>query len=182
MTTTQADRPPTTPVDEALAPLREELLAAARRDAAVTASTAAERASGMLAEARAEADRRQAQARAEGEHDAELIRLDQIARARRRARGIVLAAQNDALTSLRRRVGEHIRRAWADPARHEVLLDRLSELARAELGDACEIREHPGGGLVAEEGTTRARYLLTDLADDAIDDLADQVQRLWTPS
>jgi vacuolar-type H+-ATPase subunit E/Vma4 len=180
-TTTLRARPTPTPIDEALAPLADYLLAAAEDEAEQTLARADSSARQAVDAARAEADQLRAQARDEGERDAHVVRRDQSARARRRARGVVLAAQSAALDRLRHTVGARLRYAWNDPERHATLLGRLTDLARAEVGDDCDVREHPDGGIVAVRDGTRVPYLLTDLADDAIDDLGGSLERLFSP-
>jgi vacuolar-type H+-ATPase subunit E/Vma4 len=167
------------PIDEALAPVAEALLSAAQQDAARTLAAAEHRADEVVRKARTDAERTRADARAEGERDAQAVRRDQSARARRRARGIVLAAQSAALGQLRREVHQRLRQAWADPGHHDELRAALIDVAHEELGEDCEIREHPDGGVVATAGRGRVTYLLGDLADDVIDGLGHELDRLW---
>lgn len=178
---TLAERSPSSPMDEALAPLQAALLSAAEADARATLERAHDDAEKTVADARRQADDLRARARAEGERDAEIIRRDQSARARRRARGVVLAAQSAALAELRAAVYEQLRQAWDDPVGHDAIRSRLVDAAQASLGAACEVAELPDGGIVATLGRARVSYRLTDLADDVIEGLGDTLDRLWSP-
>lgn len=181
MTASTMDGQTTTslPMDEALAPVCDALLSAAKADATRTLATAEHRADEIVRQARAGADHMRSQARAEGEQDAEVIRRSQSARARRRARGVVLAAQSAALEQLRDEVHRRLREAWTDPTRHDELRARLVGLARGQLGKDCEISEHTAGGVLATSGKVRVPYLLGDLADDVIDEMGHDLDRLW---
>ena len=176
-----AERSPSSPMDEALAPLQAALLSAAEDDARQTLERAQHDAEATVADARRQAESLRAQARAEGERDAEAIRRDQSARARRRARGVVLAAQSAALAELRREVHDRLLRSWTDPVDHDVLRSRLVDVARESLGDDCEVTELPDGGIVAGLDRAQVTYRLTDLADEVIDGLGDELDRLWSP-
>lgn len=180
-TSTLAPRGAPTPIEEALAPLHDYLVAAAEQEAARVLADEEQSAAQTVDAARAQAEQMRAQARDEGERDAQVVRRDQSARARRRARGVVLAAQSAALSRLRDAVAQRLRQAWDDPQRHDTLLGRLTDLAHAELGDDCDVHEHPDGGVIAERDGARVPFLLLDLADDAIDDLAGTLERLWSP-
>lgn len=180
-TETLPPRPAPTPVDEALAPLRDYLLAAAEQDAQQVLARAEASATQAVDAARAQAEQLRARARDDGERDAQVVREDQSARARRRARGVVLAAQSGALALLRQTVRQRLRQAWDDPQRHATLLARLTDLAHAELGPDCDVTEHPEGGVVAVLDGTRVPFVLVDLADDAIADMAGSLERLWSP-
>lgn len=180
-TPTLAERSSSSPMDEALAPLQAALLSAAQEDARQTLDRAQRDAEATVDDARRQAESLRAQARAEGERDAQSIRRDQSARARRRARSVVLAAQSEALAELRHVVHDRLRRSWATPVGHDALLARLVDTARSSLGEDCEISEHPDGGIVATLGRARVTYRLTDLADDVIESLGDELDRLWSP-
>ena len=181
MTPAPTRTPAQPPVDEALAPLRDYLMATAEQESEQVLTSADQRAENTVQAARAQADLLRAQARDEGERDAQVVRRDQSARARRRARGVVLAAQSTALARLRLAVSERLGQAWDDPPRRAVLLARLTDLAHAELGADCDVVEHPQGGVIAIRDGTRVPFLLGDLADDVIDDLAGALERLWSP-
>lgn len=179
---TQSDAVPAAahPMDH-LAPVREALLAAARRDRHERLEVAAHDASRVLEEAQAEADRLREQARAEGERDADQMRVEQRARARRRARAIVLTAQREALDELSDDVRRRLSQLWADEESGGQLRALLVEAAHADLGPDVQVADHPDGGVTATVDHARATYLLSDLADTAVSDLGDALTGLWNP-
>jgi vacuolar-type H+-ATPase subunit E/Vma4 len=183
MTTTPMTDPPAVSAATAdpLAPLRDALLAQARSDAEATLAQAEGEAQAQLTQARAEAEQVVAQARAEGEHDAEQLRLEQRARARRRARSTVLAEQSRGLEALRHTVQSRLTELWTDPATHDAVVRRLTAAAQRDLGADISVAELPEAGIVAMAGKVRATYRLGDLADLAIDSLATELVGLWTP-
>lgn len=164
-----------------VAPVREALIASARRDAQATEQTAEQQARAILEQAQSQADSIRAQARAQGEADAAQVRAEQRARARRRARTQVLAGQRAALDQVRTAVHLELRRRWDDPDTRQVLRCRLVELARSQLGDDAVIADHPDAGIVATVGHRRGTFLLPDLADQVLDDLGPDIESLWTP-
>lgn len=183
MTTTAADvgHDQQARAGDPLLPVRDALVAAARRDAEAVVAQAERASAHLLEQTRAEAERLREAGRREGEQDAERVRRDQQARARRRGRGIVLAAQREALDQLRRAVHDRLREIWDDEPTRERITARLVALARHDLGPTATITDHPSGGVVAQRDHTRATYLLTDLADQVIDDLGHDIAGLWTP-
>lgn len=68
-----------------------------------------------------------------------------------------------------------------EEASYASLLDRLAELAQAQLGPEAEITRDPVsvGGVVATDGSRLVDYTLPALADRALDALADQVSQVW---
>lgn len=168
-------------VPDPLQPVREALLAHAERDAAALRAAADRDAAAAVTTARQQARARRDAARDEGEREAEAVRVHQRARARRAARALVLAAQREALEQVRAQVRADVRAWWEDPRLRPLLVDRLSSVARAELGPEAVVREHPAGGVVAEAPGRRARYLLTDLADASLDELGPRLLRVWQP-
>jgi vacuolar-type H+-ATPase subunit H len=183
MTTTAADMGHESQalLDDPLLPVRDALLAAARRDAQALVAEAQQEGTRLLEQADAEADRLREAGRRDGEQDAEQVRRDLQARARRRGRGIVLAAQRDALEQLRRAVHHRLREIWDDEPSRARVTARLVDLARHDLGPTATITDHPAGGIVVGRDHTRATYLLTDLADQVIEDLGHDIAGLWTP-
>lgn len=175
------DAAPAEPMVDALAPVRRAILESARRDAADTIERANRAAQELRRRAAAEADTIRETARAEGRHDAEQVRVEQRARARRRARSIVLQAQRQALDDLTSAVHDAVRRLWCDPATQQAVRATLVATARAEHGPQAVITDHPDGGVVATIDHARATYLLTDLADEVIASLGDDIVGLWTP-
>lgn len=136
--------PPNIPA--ALEPLREVLVR--RAEAAADRLRAA-----AEGEARAATDAAQQQAaallahaRADGEADAALRQAEDRARARREARGIVLAAQRAVYDELCSRARTQVRELLADPDRQR----RLVALVRTRLGQDAQVLPHPSGGVVGE--------------------------------
>ncbi len=66
-----------------------------------------------------------------------------------------------------------------DDPRYPALLDHFEAVAREQLGDDAVIERDPipGGGIVAELGSRRVDYTLPQLADRALEVLADEVAR-----
>jgi vacuolar-type H+-ATPase subunit E/Vma4 len=168
-------------VPDPLEPVRAALLAQAHRDAAAAAAAAQADADATLATAGAQAQQRRERARVEGERDAEAVRVQQQARARRAARAVVLGAQREALDQVRAQAHAAVLAWWEDPRLRPAVRERLVARARAELGPDAEVRDHPAGGVAAQAGGRRARYLLTDLADVALSDLGSDLERVWQP-
>lgn len=164
----------------ALAPVREGLLAQARADADATLAAADADVAAVLAEAREQAATILADARARGERDAATLEARERARARREGRSAVLQAQRVAYEELGRRGREAAQLLRADPG-YPALVARLTDRARAELGPGAVVREHPGGGVVAEATGRRLDDTLEALADRALADLGSEVQGLWAP-
>jgi hypothetical protein len=169
--------PAGTPLQTALAPVRDALLARARADAAAALADADTDAAAVLAEAREQAAALLREAREQGEREAAALRTREHARAGREARTVVLGAQRAALEELRRRGRAAARALGEDPA----LLDRLRARLLADLGPDAVVRDHPDGGLVAEAPGRRVDASLGALADRALDALGVEVQGLWTP-
>ena len=164
----------------ALEPVRTALLARARADGDALLASADADAETAVAAARVEAAAAVAEARAQGERDAALVRTAERARARRQARAVVLRAQRAAYDELRLRSRAAAARLRTEPG-YPALLDRLTALARAELGAAAVVREHPDGGVVAEAPGRRVDLRLATLAERAVDTLGPQVEPLWAP-
>ena len=57
----------------------------------------------------------------------------------------------------------------------------LRVIARAELGAAAVVREHPDGGVVAQAPGRRVDLRLATLAERAVDTLGPEVEPLWAP-
>jgi vacuolar-type H+-ATPase subunit E/Vma4 len=163
----------------ALAPVREWLLDDARREAEQLVADARADAAERLAQAREEARAMVAQAREAGAaHAEEAVALD-VARARREARGVLLAAEE----SLRQRVRDGVH-AGADALRQDPgypdLLAGLATSAREVLGASALVHEAPGGGVIAQLGWRRVDLSLPALADRALRSVEGEVASLWT--
>ena len=164
----------------ALEPVRAALLARARADGDARLASADADAETAVAAARVEAAAAVAEARAQGERDAALVRTAERARARRQARAVVLRAQRAAYDELRRRSRAAAARLRTEPE-YPALLDRLTALARAELGPAAVVRVHPDGGVVAQAPGRHIDLRLATLAERAVDTLGPEVEALWAP-
>jgi vacuolar-type H+-ATPase subunit E/Vma4 len=165
---------------DALAPVRDALLARARAEARRLRGEAAAEADAELAKTRRQAAAILAEAREQGERDGAAIAAAAEARARRQARGSVLAAQRRAYETLRQRC-----RSAASDLRHDPdyprLRERLVRLARERAGPGAVAHETPGGGAVAEADGRRVDCSLAALADRALDALGQQIEEVWTP-
>ncbi len=120
-----------------------------------------------------------AQARKAGAAQAAQSVARDVARARREARGVVLATQE----SLRVRVRDAVRAAVGalrGEAGYPELLATLGTSARAVLGDGAMVHEAPDGGVLAESGSRRVDLSLPALADRVLDERAGEVAALWT--
>lgn len=163
-----------------LAPVRSGLLAQARADAERVLAEADADADATMAAARSEANAILEAARAEGESDAAVVLSAKRARDRRQARAIVLAAQREAYDTLRSRVVQAVSAIRDDPGygpwRH-----RLAEQARRALGSDAAVSEAPEGGVLAEADGRRAAYTLAGLADHMIDAMGPDIEGLWSP-
>jgi hypothetical protein len=156
---------------EALAPVRNALLADARADAERLDARALGDAGRALAQAREQADRILAEARAAGAADAAEVVARERAQARRRARTVVLRARREAyeeLVAAARTAVSHLR---AEPGYAE-LSGHLAGAARRLLGPHTRVEEAGGGGVVASSGGRRLDLSLTGFADRAVGGIA----------
>jgi vacuolar-type H+-ATPase subunit E/Vma4 len=159
---------PTRHSEDALAPVRDALLAAARSESDRRVARAREEAAATVEQARAEARRVLEEARTEGERDAAALAQATRTHARRKARATVLRAQRQVNDELRRRAAVAVTSLRDDPA-YPALMDRLSARARAVLGRDAEVVEAPEGGVLASAPGRRFVCTLPDLARDALD-------------
>ena len=171
---------PSTEIANPLAALQSALLHRARRDAEAAVAAADVEADRVLHTARAEADAMLADARAKGAADGAAALAGERSRAEREARSVLLAAQRTAHDQARRAARDAVAELRHDPV-YPTLIDVLGGRARRELGPMAVVIELPGGGLIAEVDGRRIEYALTDLADDVMDRLADEVVGLWAP-
>lgn len=163
---------------EALDPVRAALLADARRDAARLRAAADAEVEAIRRRSAEECDRIRRDARARGEAEAQETLDAERARARRRSRTVVLRARGEVYQELRRRVREAagaLRGASDYPALHA----RLVEEARAAVGADARVTETPDG-VVAEARGHRAVLSLTAVAEDVLDRMGPDLERLWS--
>ena len=161
---------------QALEPLRTALLAAARADAATRRAAADAEGRAVEDEAGGQATARRAEARRRGAADG----ADQLAAERsaagRRARAVLLHAQQVAYDRAR----EAAVTAATELLAHPPARDRLAALVRDELGPGARVLDAPGGGLLGEAPDGRrldaSAAHLVDLVLPGLD-----VERLWAP-
>jgi vacuolar-type H+-ATPase subunit E/Vma4 len=170
----------TAPAGDWLAPVREALLARARGDAERVRAEANADAEAMLAQAHEQAEAVLAEARSRGASEGVVVATAARARTRRRARGLLLAAQREAYETLRRRSRDAVRAVRDDPA-HPELRQRLEGLTRELAGPDATIIETSDGGMVAEASGRRVECSLDRLADRAVETLGADVEALWSP-
>jgi vacuolar-type H+-ATPase subunit E/Vma4 len=165
---------------QALTPVRDRLLADARRDAEQRMAQARRDTAGRLDRARQEAEQTVAEAHRSGQElAAESVARD-VARARREARGIVLAAQEALRARATDAVHAAVGRLRLEPG-YPALLTALAASAREALGESAVVREAPGGGVVAVAGSRRVDLSLPALADRTLHRLDREVAQLWSP-
>lgn len=166
-------------VADPLGPLRRALLSSAERDAARAVATAEAEAEAIRRDAQQEAEAVRQQARCQGESDGREVVSAERARARRRARATVLAAQGEAYSDLRAHVRKAVTALREDPG-YPALRDRLTSRARAMVGTGATVTESPDGGVVAEASGRRAALTLVALADQVLDTCGLDLESLWT--
>jgi vacuolar-type H+-ATPase subunit E/Vma4 len=163
-----------------LAPVRDFLLARARKEAADLVTKARTDAAAVTAAGQREAAAILADARARGAADGAAMAAADLTQARRRAREEVLRAQRAAFDELRRRCRAAARDLQTAPE-YGTLRARLDRIAREQAGSAGAISEHAEGGIVVEAPGWRLDLSLPALADRAIDALGPELEGLWTP-
>jgi vacuolar-type H+-ATPase subunit E/Vma4 len=152
---------------DALAPVREALLAAARAEAGQIRDRAGADAAATLAVAEATAaqirDRAHAQGRASGAAAAAAERN----RARRAARAGIRRAQRDAYERLRAATHQAVAGLWTGPDQPD-LRRRLVAVVTGVLGESATVREADGGGVIGEVPGRRVDCSLAGFADRAV--------------
>jgi vacuolar-type H+-ATPase subunit E/Vma4 len=162
--------------EAALEPLRAALLTRAGKDADLMRRAAEDDGRKALAAAQERSRQSLANARTQGEAQAALLAAEERSRARRKARGVVLAAQRQAYEELRRQVGDAIRRLLADSGWQ----DRLNVLLLRQLGAEARIHDQEGGGVVAQSADgRRIDASIGVLVDLALSHL--QLEGRWAP-
>ncbi|MBL0885410.1 hypothetical protein [Myceligenerans indicum] len=164
----------------ALEPVRSELLRQARTDAARARADAEADArrtrESAAAQAREVVDRARAQGHAQAEAAAEANRV----RARRAGRAEELAARRAAHDELRTVAVEAVRLRLRDGPGYPALRETLTEVARRQLGPEADVREDPGGGVVATADGRRLDLTLATLTGRACDGLGAELDGLWS--
>lgn len=153
---------------DALAPVRDALLAAARAEADQILARADQTAGELLRQAQAQADEIRAQAAAQAAGDAaELIAVQRV-QAGRQARAMVLAAERDEYEALREAARRAVARLRDEPGYPHVR-HRMTEVLRRLLGDEAQVHEAADGGVIARAAGRSADLSFVRLADRAID-------------
>ena len=162
-----------------LDPVRDALLADARRDADEAYAAAERDANAQLHDARRASDRLLTRARAAGESDARAAVAEELARARREAREVVLVARREADDSMRsaaQQAVQQLRRAPDYPA----LIDGLTRLARGQLGERATVAiDEVVGGVVATAGSRSVDYRLPEIAQRCLDSPTRELEAAW---
>ena len=164
--------------DATLEPVRQALRHDAEATAAHTDAQARTQASDLMARAQAQSDAIHAAAEQEGAEAARAEAAASSARARRRARRTVLAEQEHLRAELQARVLELSREIRRDP-RYPQILRRLTAEADQVLGPLASVTESHLGGVVGTAGSRRLDLTLPALAEQALEDHAGEVRRLW---
>lgn len=165
-------------VEEALTPLRAELLRRAEATAAGLTGAADRDADRALDEARARADALLAAARDEGAADVAALLVAERSRVRRRTRARVLGARSHVVAELERRAVAESSRLLADPG-YPGWRAALAAAVRAELGPEAGVADSPDGGVVGRAGTRRVDASLPALVRRVLDREAAGVDELW---
>jgi vacuolar-type H+-ATPase subunit E/Vma4 len=163
-----------------LEPLRRALRAETEAAAERRRNEVAAECDRIVSDAEASARRLAHEAHLESERAAARENARRRANAGRRAREIRLAAQHDLVEELRRRSRQAVLELREHPG-YPTLLERLSRVARAQLGEDAELVVDPPdrGGVIGRRGGASVDYTLPAMADRAIDDLGPELVRLW---
>ncbi|MGW2374725.1 MULTISPECIES: hypothetical protein [Kitasatospora] len=163
---------------DALAPVRAELLRAARADAEQALAEAHRDAEHALAAARAEAAAVLDRAVRAGTEEGRKAAAEAVGRATRAARARELAAQGEAYAELCHRVAERVRERYeSEPGAAESLARRARDL----LGPDARITAHPDGGLLATAPGRLVDLGLPALVRHGLDRLGPEAGTLWQP-
>jgi hypothetical protein len=154
-------------VEASLAPVRQALLAAARRDAARIRAAARADARRVLADAADRARAITAEARDQGAAMAERMAAADLARSRRAARAIVLRAERESYEALRAAARAAVARLVEDPG-YPVHRAAMVRALRRTLGPDVVVTDHRDGGVSGAGDHRRIDYSLGGLADRAL--------------
>lgn len=165
---------------EALAPVRQALLARATADADHLLQAVDADVDVQTAQAAADAEQLLAEARRQGLADAALVASLEGSRARREARATLLAAQREVYDQLRQQAQQAVLRLRDDPD-YPQLRAELVRQAQAALGPQAVVTDHPLGGVVAEAAGRHVDLSLPALTDRAVAGLGRRLEDLWTP-
>jgi len=154
--------------------VRANHLETARARAEAIVRDARAQADQMLTSSTADAKALTERAEQEGDASADLDTNRGWTAARRRARGILLAAQRDLYDELRGAIAAAVQ----SDARYPSFLQQLADEARRRLGPGAEV------GVAGSEvnGTRKERHVrwsLQDLIDESLGRLGPEVEELW---
>jgi len=157
-----------------LDPVRARHLADARARAEGVVRDAHRQADGILAQAAAEASELVSRAERDGGTSADLDTSRGWATARRRARGIRLAAQRDAYEELQASAAA----AVGSDRRSDALLQRVADDARSRLGQAAKVVVDRGS-VRASRDKVHVRWSLGDAVELSLSRLGPEIEALW---
>jgi hypothetical protein len=152
----------------ALRPVRDALLAAARREADQAWAQAESTAGLTLANAEETAAQIRKDAHARGVADCAEAVATERSRAGRQARTLVLNARVDEYRALRAAARETVAALRDDPD-YPRIRQGLVDVVRSVLGTSADVREGECGGIVGEVPGRRADYSLAGFAERAVD-------------
>lgn len=164
---------------QALQPLENALLAHARADAAAAMSNGRQRAEEIRATARQRASDLADSARNEGRQQAQAEVDTELARKRRQAHALVLAAQRAVYEQLRRRCLDTASALRDDPG-YSLLRSQLAGIAAVMLGPSADIQDGPGGGVVASSDGRSVDLSLAALVERELAGRDTEVPELWS--
>ncbi len=154
----------------ALAPVAQELITAAERDATAQLATADQTVARAAAGARSQVDSLVANAHAQAEADAGAAAAAERARGRREARALILAAHREVVAALASSARESASHLAKDPD-YPMWRDALAAYATQLLGAGTVVHDDPDGGVVAEAGDRRIDLRLAGFAERALTEL-----------
>lgn len=157
-----------------LDPVRAHHLESARSRAGAMVRDARVQADQIIAKSTADARALTEQAEHEGEASGDLDTNRGWTGARRRARGIVLAAQHDVYDELRNAVAGAVQ----SDARYPSFLQRLADEARRRLGPGAEVRVDRDV-VLGKRKERHVRWSLQDIIDESLGRLGPDVEELW---
>jgi hypothetical protein len=171
-----ATRPTAEALADALAPVRQALLGAARIEADRLRTTAEQERERKLTTARQRANRIRAEARDRGQADADEAGATDEAVAGRAGRHLILRARRDAYEHLRQAVEYRVAGWMAEPAVDAELRARVA----GALGPGISLAAIPGG-LAGTTGGRRVEITASALTDEALQELGTSAEKLWQP-
>jgi vacuolar-type H+-ATPase subunit E/Vma4 len=163
-----------------LEPLRKALRAETNAELKQRLGAVEDECARLVADAEAEARALVRRGRLDGEEAAAREGARRRSAATRKAREIRLRARQRQVEELERLAREAVLGMRSDD-RYPDLLERLAAAVREQLGPDAEIEVDPEGrgGVIGRRGRATVDYTLPALAERAIADLGEEVERLW---